>query len=197
MGKILVFGGSFDPPHKGHMQALRTAYDYLQPEEAFVLPAYHSPNKVKHSTTPLDRLQMTTAALRDSFKETNVSVHPYEIVKKRRVYTHEVLERFSSYGEVFFLVGSDLIKDIPNWVEGAFLKNDVNFVVVERSGIKVPEVHELQHLTVVPGRHRGKSSTAIREMLRRDENISKYVPEGVVKYIDKNKLYGGKYGLVR
>src|SRR5258706_10768352 len=57
--RVLLFGGSFDPPHRGHAALLRSALKTLRPDKTYVLPAYRSPLKSPPRTSPEDRLAMT------------------------------------------------------------------------------------------------------------------------------------------
>ena len=88
--KVLVFGGSFDPVHKGHVALFKRALKIVAPDVAHIVPAYHSPFKAK-SPTPF-RLRM--AMLKQAFKGAgkNIIFDDYELKQGGKTYTYQLVQ---------------------------------------------------------------------------------------------------------
>ena len=113
--KVLLYGGTFDPPHNGHMNNLRAALELVQPDKAIVMPAGIPPHK-KASTTPgkvrLAMCQCFTAL------SPAVEVSDWEIAQGGRSYTVHTLEMLrDAYpgAELYLCVGSDMLLTFTQW----------------------------------------------------------------------------------
>lgn len=113
--KVLLYGGTFDPPHNGHMNNLRAALELVRPDKAIVMPAGIPPHK-KASTTPgkvrLAMCQCFTAL------SPAVEVSDWEIAQGGRSYTVHTLEMLrDAYpgAELYLCVGSDMLLTFTQW----------------------------------------------------------------------------------
>lgn len=113
--KVLLYGGTFDPPHNGHMNNLRAALELVRPDKAIVMPAGIPPHK-KASTTPgkvrLAMCQCFTAL------SPAVEVSDWEIAQGGRSYTVHTLEMLrDAYPgvELYLCVGSDMLLTFTQW----------------------------------------------------------------------------------
>ena len=87
--KVLVFGGSFDPVHKGHVALLRRAIKQISPDVTHVVPAYHSPFKAKSPTPFWLRMKMVKLAFAGLSK--NLIFDDYELRQGGKTYTYQLI----------------------------------------------------------------------------------------------------------
>ena len=130
--KLLLFGGTFDPPHKGHIRLLQSAIDVVQPDKVVVMPAGIPPHKAA-SATP--------ASLRLTMCQCFVPLHPdltvsdWEIGRGGRNYTIDpvrMLEERYPGAEIFLSVGSDMLTTFTQWREWQSLLEKTTLVVQSR-----------------------------------------------------------------
>ena len=116
--RIGIFGGSFDPVHKEHTNFVRAAVENLRLDKVFVMPAHIPPHKLgKTLSSNVDRLQMCKIAFLD-IEQAEVS--DYEMTQDGPSYTHLTCAHFKNKypeAELFFLVGTDMLRDFPTWKE--------------------------------------------------------------------------------
>ena len=136
--RVAFYGGSFDPPHRGHLaiaHALLTQFEL----DAFVfIPAFHAPHKFrKQPTSAYDRYAMLCLITDD---EPNISVSKMEIEMPERPYSVETLARLKAEmpdDEIFFVMGADSWMDITTWREWEKVLTMTNHIVVTRPGIEM------------------------------------------------------------
>ena len=113
--KVLLYGGTFDPPHNGHMNNLRAALDLVQPDRAIVMPAGIPPHKAASATPGAVRLAMCRCFTALS---PVVEVSDWEIRQGERSYTVHTLEmlraRFPD-AALYLSVGSDMLLSFQKW----------------------------------------------------------------------------------
>ena len=132
--KILLYGGTFDPPHNGHMNNLRAALALVQPDRALVMPAGTPPHKHASATPAELRLQMCACftALSPA-----VQVSDWEIRQGGRSYTVHTLEmlRGANPGaELYLCVGSDMLLTFGEWYRWQDMLKMAALVVESRTG---------------------------------------------------------------
>ena len=127
--KVLVFGGSFDPVHKGHVSLFRRALKMLAPDVAHIVPAYHSPFKAKSPTPFRLRMKMLKQAFAGMGK--NVIFDDYELKQGGKTYTYQLvqyLKKKYKNPEIYLLVGTDCLNDLHNWKNPKYILD--NSIVV-------------------------------------------------------------------
>ncbi len=176
--KAAIFGGSFDPPHIGHLQIIKSALEKLDIDKLIVVPAHLSPFKKGHSAPPELRLKWLKAVTADNPK---VEVSDYEIRKGSKSYTIDTVRHFKHFfGTIYLIIGADNLKTLKKWHRYEELDKMVKWVVATRSDLYVPK--RFIRLDVdIP-----ISSTELRE------NIDpKWIPEPirqeVVRYYTKKQ----------
>ena len=159
MIKVAIFGGSFDPPHKGHQEIVRRALERLDIDKLIILPAFLNPFKESTLASPEQRLAWCHT-LFDPIEGAEVS--DYEIRKGRPVYTSESLKHFQKMYDVHYLIiGADNLPSITKWHEFDWINSVVTWVVAGREGHPM-KTNALKRWIALPVEV-PVSSTAIRE----------------------------------
>ncbi|MBI4347464.1 MAG: nicotinate (nicotinamide) nucleotide adenylyltransferase [Elusimicrobia bacterium] len=187
--RLLLFGGSFDPPHRGHKALLEAAHRTLRPDRTLVLPAWLSPFKSGHGAPARDRLAMARLLVRGLER---ASVDGFEIARGRRTFAYELLRearRRYRGAELWFLIGSDSLATLPGWKRPGELRLGVSWLVGHRTGApaRPPEGFRVRFLA---GRFPDVSSTELRARLYAGEDWGELLPKRVARYIRKRRLYG-------
>ena len=202
--KIGIYGGTFNPPHLGHMAAAQTAIAALNLDKLLLVPAAIPPHKALPQGTPAPehRLAMVEK-MADAMRLPAVEVCPIELHRQGPSYTSDTLEEIRARypgAELWLLVGTDMFLTLHLWhqPEEIFrLAGVCAFGRTERDGEAVfaPQRDYLAHtfgarLTTItlPGLV-DISSTRLRELLGRGEG-REYLLPAVYGYILMNRLYG-------
>ncbi len=114
MNKVAVYGGSFDPPHKGHIMLANNLGDFCGADKIFIIPTAMSPFKNSSGANEEDRLEMCRRAFNDSRFE----VLDIEIVRGGKSYTVDTLnevKRLYPESELFLFMGDDMLLSFNRW----------------------------------------------------------------------------------
>lgn len=187
--KVLVFGGSFDPVHKGHVALFRRAMKVIAPDVAHIVPAYHSPFKAK-SPTPF-RLRMKM--LKQTFAKfgKNIIFDDYELRQGGKTYTYQLvqyLQKRYAHPEIYLLVGTDCLNDLHNWKNPQIIFDHATVVAGKRKGYNENPA-QFKHF-FLPGFFPKLSSSRVRAHILSCGDIPNTVPAQITDTIRKNKLYG-------
>lgn len=194
----VLFGGSFDPVHIGHILVARDVKERLRAQKVVFMPAYCAPLKDGHSASPEDRLMMLRIALEG---EKGFEVCDYEIRKGGVSYTVETLEWFGEeFGKrPYLLLGSDSALRLHLWKEPKKVLELSRLVVVDREGkleavrtyLKetFPYLKEGEDFKLMQVRRIDISATEVRRRLREGLSVYCMLPDRVRDYIEKNRLY--------
>ena len=198
--KLGLFGGSFDPIHRGHVDPVRAALAEAGLDRVLYLPTARPPHKQgQRLAPPWARFAMVELAL---LGEPRLQVSPYELQLDRPAYTVETLEHFHRElpdAELHLLVGEDSFRDLAKWVRWRDIVRLARLVVLARPLADAPPEplsDELRALAAestvrfVRDRPVDVSSTEIRAALGRGEVApAGALADPVVQYIHKYKLY--------
>lgn len=189
--KIGIFGGTFDPPHLGHLIVAQEVQDKLKLDRIFFIPACLPPHKKKVKiSAAFHRLRMIQLATQDN---SNFEVLDLELKRKGPSYTIDtlrVLKNAYSQTQFHLILGIENLKHIHSWrkPEGIFKLSKVVFVT--RPGVTLNKTSKwLNYSKLLTVKEIDISSTGIRERIRKGKSIRYMVPEKVLKYIKKHKLY--------
>ena len=189
--RIGVFGGSFDPPHIGHLVIAEMARRALKLDAVYLVPAYQPPHKEgSHASTAHDRLAMTKLSVQGNGK---LKVSDLELRRKGISYTVDTVrafrKRFPS-SELFLIIGSDSLRQFHSWKSPAEILAEVSLIVYRRprSGRTNSRLSS-RNVSFVKGPLMEISSSDIRNRIQRGKSIRYLVRDNVLKYIEKKKLY--------
>ncbi len=200
--RVLIYGGSFNPPHIGHIHAVRQAVEQLRPERAFLIPAAMPPHKrlAAGSPAPEDRLAMTRLAAAEA---PDCEALDIELARTGPSYTSDTLRQIRARyprAEIVFLVGTDMLLTLESWHEPAEILSLASLAVFARerdSGAEIEagaaRLREQYGATVyvLTGEPEEVSSTRVRELLPERQG-RELLPEAVYGYIIQKRLYGAR-----
>ena len=199
MERIGIYGGSFNPPHIGHIQAAKQAVEVLNLDKLLVIPAGIAPHKdmPDNTPTPRHRLDMLRLTLADC---PEIEVSDLEVNREGPSYTWETIQHLKEmYPEacLILFMGTDMFLSIDSWKNSEFILENATLGVfyrgnkgeaqaietkkaeLEAQGAKV----ELVQNVVIP-----ISSTQMRRLLA-FRCAGAFLPEGVLDYIREHRLY--------
>lgn len=191
--KIAILGGSFDPPHKGHIKIAEQVLLKLHFDQVWLMPCFTHAFGKKLSS-PQDRLNMTKL-----LQAKNIKISNYETEKKEVSISFETLESLSKlYPQDYFfwIIGSDQIDDFPKWNNWQEIINKYGLIIIKRN--KKEDIEEktkniIKNLDKILFLESANipniSSTEIREKVKNGKPISNLVPEKVEEYINRHNLY--------
>ena len=172
--RIGILGGTFNPPHLGHLICAQEAYLQLELDRATLIPARIPPHKpVEDEPGPEHRLELCRAAVGD---DERFDVSDVEVARDGPSYMVDTLELLHSRApesELFLIVGADIAAGLPKWREPERVLSFATLAVAGRRGTSRAEVDEALHALAGAGRARffqmptiGISSTALRRRVR-------------------------------
>jgi nicotinate-nucleotide adenylyltransferase len=192
--RIGILGGSFDPPHKGHLAVAKAALEALSLDEVILLPTNRNPLKKTRTAPSEHRMEMTKLLVR---KEPNVAVSDIEITRGGVSYAVDTVAELQMVqpSQYWFIMGSDALKELEAWKSPERLMKMCRIAVVNRNPAKgfvfphgFPEEFK-PFIDVVPMPYNSASSTEVRERILKKSDLSAFLPEAVISYIRANKLY--------
>jgi len=210
-----ILGGTFNPPHLGHLALARYAREELALERVVLMPAHLPPHKsATQDPGAQHRLNMCRLAVEG---EPRVSVCSLEIDRPGPSYTVDTLSAIHAShpdAELTFIVGADIARTLPAWREPAKVLELARVAVGARAGASDEEVLEtVAALSRSPeggGVPRSQpcdgevrllrmpivevSSSIVRERVARGENVEQLVGPAVARYISEHGLYGSRGG---
>ncbi len=178
MKRAALFGGSFDPPHIGHMEIIDKLKNLGFVDKVIVMPTYLNPFKKSFHASPQKRLEW----LRRIFEnDPKVVVSDFEVRQKRRVPTIESVEELQKeYDEIYVAIGADNLKSLPKWHRYEDLKKMVKFIVFTRGGEEIQGDDFIQIKLDIP-----VSSSDLRRHMQK-ELLPSAVAEEIYNYYKEN-----------
>lgn len=190
-----ILGGTFDPPHSGHLTLAQAAIDQLALDELLFVPANRNPLKgYRSETAAKHRLAMVERLIASHPK---IAYADMEIARGGPSYTVDTLSDLQMVrpGDYWFIMGVDALRGLPNWKNPARLLRLCRVAVAVRPPLNVTDV-----LVKLPEEYRQKvdiiqmsaidiSSSVLRERLHKHQTVAPWITPEVKEYIEKNKLY--------
>lgn len=197
--KTAIYGGSFNPPHLGHISAARTVYEQLQPDRFLIIPTNIPPHKDMAQDSPEKEERLKLCRL--AFEEIpGAEVSELEMNREGRSYSADTVEQLRRrYPEdIFYLVvGSDMFLSFCTWYKFQYLLENCVLVVLSREEDDLPELEHFQaklaenyggKSLLLPHDPLPMSSGEIRQRLRRGLGAD-MLPEKVYAEIIRRRCY--------
>lgn len=203
--RVGIYGGTFDPPHLGHLMAAQTVLEAWQLHEVVFIPSGTPPHKdTAQVTAARHRYLMTMLATLDNPK---FSTSRMELDRPAASFTvdtlRELKRQYKDQAELFFILGVDALLELPTWKEPDQVLQLCHMVVVSRPGYDESTIAErlgdlyrqYGHrilLTDMPALE--ISASDVRSRLQEGRSIRYMVPDMVREYIISHGLYGARKG---
>ncbi|MCX7944829.1 MAG: nicotinate (nicotinamide) nucleotide adenylyltransferase [Deltaproteobacteria bacterium] len=183
--KIGIFGGSFDPPHIGHMMACLYVLTTTDIQKIWLLPSYRHPFNKNMSSYEM-RVKMCEISSTIFGDKVEVKRFEEELAQNNNgpIYTIDVLrfirDKFRDY-TFYLVIGSDILNEIERWKEYNKIEDYAKILILIRRGVDPAEDYK----AILPD----ISSTLIRENIQKGIPITGLVCKNVIKFIEENELY--------
>ena len=188
--KIGIYGGSFNPVHRGHLLVAQAAAEELALDRIFFVPAAQSPFKPDQPPAPdAVRLQLLRLALAG---KTNYEVDDQEIRRSGVSFTVDTLRAYVKNFpavKLFYLIGADNAAKLNEWREAAELAQLAEFVAIPRPDGATPVFPPPFRGRILHGFPFAVSSSEIRARVKAGLSIENLVPTAVMEAIYNAKLY--------
>jgi len=187
--RIGILGGTFDPIHFGHLYLAEKICQNLNLKKIIFVPTYVTPHKKDVDiSSAIDRYRMVSLAIA---KNKGFEISDIEIKRKGRSYSVETLKalrkRYGASAEIFFITGSDSLKDIDKWKNLKAITRLCKFAVVKRPGFGLRNIPS--NFIVLKISAKDISATMVRQRIKDGKGVEKMVPRSVRNYINKHRLY--------
>lgn len=190
MKKTLFYPITCNPPHFGHVSAVKIALENLAFDEVWIFPSGKRVDK-DILTSSEDRKNLSLLFVDYLQNEVSILVVAMTgaVDGTNDRYTHEIILEIKSHvgNEMFQLCGTDGFTGIKERA----IEEDENFVIIKRLGYEIlEELSKKRNLIILDGDTQEISSTEIREMVKNgDKSCKKLVPESIASYIEERELY--------
>lgn len=190
--RLGVFGGTFDPPHVGHLIVAQDVFEALALDRLLFVPAPNPPHKRGIEVTPGEmRLRMLEAAIAG---DARFQVSDLEFQRPGPSYSVDTLRelhRIEGDGQLFFILGADQLAEFASWKEPEEVARLAELVVIGRGGWEPWNVKpriDIRYRELVVTRV-DISAREIRRRVREGLSVRYMVPESVIRIIDAEGLY--------
>lgn len=197
--KIGILGGSFDPPHNGHLSLAKQVKDICSLDQILFIPCFNHPF-AKHLSSAHHRIAMTKLLETDWLKVSSVEIEQQAV--SYSINTLQTLQKQNPSNSYSWIIGSDQVASFPQWKDWQTIINDFGLIIFPRNENNETIQNNTQDMFVIPHipqtislisqsaiKKSSVSSTEIRTRVKNGESISSLVPKNVEEYIRKKKLY--------
>lgn len=201
--KVILFGGTFDPIHLGHIAVVKAADKKINADKVLLVPAKQTALK-SHLPLAADRhrLEMIKLAIAGCEK---FSVSDYELNKPAPAYTLDTVlyfkAKYENQADIYWLIGADCLDDLHRWYKIEKLVDECFICIMYRGGFEKPDLSKYADLwtaerieklrqNIIETPQIDISSTQIRKALSEGKDVSSMLDDKVLEYIKQNKLYG-------
>jgi nicotinate-nucleotide adenylyltransferase len=197
--KLGILGGTFNPIHNGHLRIAETAREYLALDQVLLITSGYSYMK--------DKAEIAPAKARFAMTELAIDGNPYlnttdiEIIRPGPTYTYETIAQLKAiYPDalIHFIVGSDTLCGMEQWVNPEYIFRNTVICVFIRGEEKSNDLHDFittlnarynADIHIIPMEQINISSRMIRQYIKDKDSIDDLIPTAVMKYIRMNDLY--------
>ncbi len=198
--KLAVMGGTFNPIHKAHVYMLQEFLKKYEVDKVLLIPTAIPPHKeYVLQVSDEDRMNMCKLAVKDIPK---VEVSNIEIKRGGASYTYETLRELKDNyenPEIYFIMGADMFQCFSQWKNPQEILNLASLCVVPRNSTQVQDLLKIKAMLssiycsvcadILDVGEMKLSSTYVRDMLKRNEDVSDFLSAEVYDYIKQHKLY--------
>jgi nicotinate-nucleotide adenylyltransferase len=200
--KIILFGGTFDPVHIGHIEVAQSAAKEICASKVILIPARRSPHKEqKPVATDNDRIAMLKLAIAG---KSLFQISPIELNRAEPSYTIDTIRYFKRKlkedCQLCWLIGADMLKDLSKWYKIDELLKECTICVMNRGGFDKPDFDSLSGKLAAENVEKlwqntietpfiEISSTDIRQKILQNQDFSKFLHPSVWDYIKTHRLY--------
>lgn len=196
---IAVFGGSFNPPINSHIYLAKQIIEKCKEVEKLIFVPVSTKYQKEKLVDDIHRYNMLKLICEN---EDKLEVSDIELKQDKQLYTIETLdllkEKYGNNYDIWFVMGTDNLKELETWKQPERLLKEYKIIVLERDNDKLEDIInnnkllsenkesiiKINGIDVV-----NLSSTMIRDKIKNDENVEKYMSSPVKKYIEDNNLY--------
>ncbi|HZJ77264.1 MAG TPA: nicotinate (nicotinamide) nucleotide adenylyltransferase [Clostridia bacterium] len=195
--KIGVFGGTFNPPHLGHLKLVSDFADKLSLSDVLIIPTYTPPHKQADGLVSSEhRLRMCSLTFE---RDKRFHVCDIEIKREGKSYTFDTLTALSELypsAHFYLIIGSDMLLSFDEWHRYKDVLNLCTICAAERDTTNnplkkhgIPSLFKGHNLIVLDFKPLSVTSSLIRKMIKTHQDISPFVAQEVIQYIADNNLY--------
>ncbi len=199
--RVGIFGGTFDPPHIGHINMCELFLKKLSLDALYVIPAYIPPHKtIKSRTTVFERFEMAKIAF--SSLSDKIIISDIEIKREGKSYTADTLRTFREKGfdDLYFLCGTDMFLTLDSWYNPAFIFENTAIVCVRRENDAKNDKLIKEKTELYKKKYNAKviildvdaieiSSSEVRNAIKNTSHLNSYITDEIKNYIEINNLY--------
>ena len=199
--KVGIFGGTFNPPHIGHVNMCRLFLEELSLDKVFVIPSSIPPHKqIKSKTTTEQRIEMSRIAF--STVSSKVEVSDIETKRSGKSYTADTIKEIKALGyqDIYLLCGSDMLLTLDTWYNPEYIFDNATIVYLRREdedetgskiSIKISEYKKIFNAKIIhiDSKPIWMSSTSVRQAVNNGDDISEMVLPEILNYIKEKNLY--------
>ena len=200
--KVGIFGGTFNPIHKGHTEAAYAFLRCINPDKLLVIPTKIPPHKaIKGDDDPEIRLEMTGRAFsEDGEYDARIEVSDIEIRSEGKSYTYYTLQKLKSmgYDDFYLYCGTDMLLSFDSWFRFEDILSMCTLAYASRLENACPEAS--QKIAMLRERYGARileipldpieiSSSEIREMIHEGDDASEFLSPAVLRFIEERGLY--------
>ncbi|WP_027119493.1 nicotinate-nucleotide adenylyltransferase [[Mycoplasma] testudinis] len=185
--KIVLYGGSFDPFHAGHLKSAQMALKAINADVLYLIVSHLSPFKKRINASNYHRIQMIKIATKQ-FSKIKISL---DEIKNKNSYFYKTLKAFKKRfknDQLFSLIGSDHLSTFDKWENAEWISKNSQIIYLDRPGF--PVVHE--NVKKFKMQRIGETLIDISSSTLRRKSIKKWMNPLVIKYINDNCVYANK-----
>ncbi len=187
--RIGILGGTFNPIHNAHLRLAELARERLKLDKVIFMPAYIPPHKkTPDIVSPEIRYEMVKIAIAG---KPEFELSDMEIKRKGESYSIDTLKalglKHGEDSEIFFITGSDSLSELNAWKNIDEVLKLCRFVVANRPSFPMGDVPQGVLTMKIPDM--AISSSDIRKKIKKGEDVNKFVPNGIIRYIKEKGLY--------
>lgn len=197
---IGIYGGTFDPPHIGHIQACKNFLNSFMVDKMYIIPTSIPPHKIRNSIVDgATRFEMCKIAFENI--ASNIEISDVELNRQGKSYTADTIKHFRELGNdiIYFLCGTDMFLTLDKWYKPEYILSNAIIVCMRRESdaqntlaIKEKELEYIKKFNAkiyfLNDDAIELSSSEIRDNIE-DESVKELLSPDVLAFISKNGLY--------